>query len=204
VTQRTLLQRTSSGTALDAVDSPKSDPGNGLSRRSSRAQSRAPELISGAVMDLVTLPARGMDESSARGAGSAGGGWEGSADLARQAAEVLVAASCGNDPRDDVLNRLLPCWLPVLEYTSEQRSAFGRGADGAEEGGYWAVVRVLYSHVVVTLGLATARKVVDGWKTLEAELKRCTGWDPVRPGSVDDSQLSLRHSLQVGSLACSR
>lgn len=163
-----------------------------------------PGLVAGPLTDLLTAPLRTR--------------WLQGTSVPQQAADLLVAASGGHDPRDEVLDRLLPFWLPVFACDAKLRAGYGPGraapdsaqsggsdgrtpvvsdATGHDESGYWRVVRGLYSHAVSTLGLLATRQVVTGWRALEAALERNTGFAAGRVATGGGEGLSLRQSLQV-------
>lgn len=131
-------------------------------------------------------------------------------ELAQRAAELLVAAAGGGDPRDELLERLLPLWLSFFACTPPARAAYGddASAQGREphteqpERRYWAIARVLYSHVTATVGTATAHAVLEGWPELERGLQERAGWTADAQGGAAAHQLALRHSLQVCRHGC--
>jgi hypothetical protein len=240
------------------------------------ASNASPTLVAGPLTSILLLPLQ------------SGGrlGWPRTSSIPLQSAELLVAACGGEDPLDEVLDRLLPLWLPLFRCAPQLQSGFGgsRGGDslsdahrsssssrasnagqtlterscahqnaggrgingqrryhpgcspaphcgphlpasnGEEsrlmpraaclsdtgfkikpagsniESGYWDVVRVLYDHATTTLGSSAVRQVVEGWKTLEKDLFKHTGWKPDKGVAAGDSALSLRQSLQVSLL----
>ena len=184
---------------------PGETPAKEASPGSATSAIARPGLMAGPLMDLLTAPLRTQ--------------WLQGTSVPQQAADLLVAASGGHDPRDEVLDRLLPFWLPIFAcasptvrsgYGSEKRtrdaaaaaerssSTHDRAPDAADgEGGYWRVVRVLYSHAVSTLGLLATRQVVTGWRALEDSLQRTTGWSAGQVSRGGEEALSLRQSLQV-------
>ena len=166
---------------------------DGIPRTDSRAHGAAlAGLTPGPVMDLVLQPIYSEHRSRMTTDADVTG------TLAKQAAELLIAAGSGDDPRDDILDRLLPFWQPLFACDAAARAAYGGGPEHLT---YWRVVRLLYSHAVETLGLSTVRKVVEGWRDVEAGLQASeSGWQPTAPEGADEAALSLRQSLQVSLL----
>ena len=170
--------------------------------RESAKGSLADDLAAGALTELVLRPMSLQRASTAEVADTQ---LECAGCIAQRAAVLLVAAVGGGDPRDELLERLLPLWLPLFTCSSAARAAYADAAPapagGAEiespEARYWAIVRVLYSHVAGTLGVETARAVVSTWEELEHGLQAHTGWQADEGSGSAEAHLALRHSLQV-------
>jgi hypothetical protein len=196
-------------------------------KASSRNADSAQELQSGPLTALLLLPLQGPAGAEHHKKLGCAVLPESRPDLARQAADLLVAACGADDPRDEILDRLMPFWLQVFACTAEQRRAYGivaaaSAASGAEDGhlshvadssaglaggssadgAFWGVVKTLYSHVVATLGASTARALVINWRELESGLAEHMGWRAESEAASPQSsgQLLLRQSLQVSAL----
>lgn len=177
--------------------------GGARSSNSSAPEPASDSLVAGPLTDLMLSPMQHA-ELSAPGRCSVAE-LECAGELAQRAAELLVAAAGGGDPRDELLERLLPVWLPFFACTQSARAAYGDDASAQDrephteqpQRRYWAIARVLYSHVTATVGTATAHAVVEGWPELERGLQERAGWTADAQGGAAAHHLALRHSLQV-------